>query len=174
MKIQKNKTMTIENKHAVTVNYKLHTIEANGEKVFVEETNAENPLTYLHGVGMMIPKFEEELNGLAAGDKKSFTVTPEEGYGAIDPNAIANLPLEMFDESGLPPVGAMLPLTDDQGNQFRAVVKEVTEAAVVADLNHPMAGKTLSFDIEILSTRPATEEELAHGHAHGVDGTETH
>src|SRR5690554_4665417 len=71
--------MTIENKHAVTVNYKLHTIEANGEKVFVEETNAENPLTYLHGVGMMIPKFEEELNGLTAGDKKSFTVTPEEG-----------------------------------------------------------------------------------------------
>jgi len=166
--------MTIENKHAVTVNYKLHTIEANGEKVFVEETNAENPLTYLHGVGMMIPKFEEELNGLAAGDKKSFTVTPEEGYGTIDPNALAQLPLEMFDESGLPPVGAMLPLTDDQGNQFRAVVKEVTETTVVADLNHPMAGKTLSFDIEVLSTRPATTEELEHGHAHGADGTETH
>ncbi|HLV52277.1 MAG TPA: peptidylprolyl isomerase, partial [Flavobacterium sp.] len=145
-----------------------------GEKVFVEETNAENPLTYLHGVGMMIPKFEEELNGLAAGDKKSFTVTPEEGYGTIDPNALAQLPLEMFDESGLPPVGAMLPLTDNEGNQFRAVVKEVTEAAVVADLNHPMAGKTLNFDIEVLSTRPATEEELAHGHAHGADGTETH
>src|SRR5690554_4481426 len=144
--------MTIENKHAVTVNYKLHTIEANGEKVFVEETNAENPLTYLHGVGMMIPKFEEELNGLTAGDKKSFTVTHEEGHRAIGPKAIANLPLEMCNKSGLSPVGAMLPLTDNEGNQFRAVVKEVTEATVVADLNHPLAGKTLNLGIEVLST----------------------
>lgn len=166
--------MTVANNHVVAVNYKLHTIEANGEKVFVEETSAENPLTYLHGVGMMIPKFEDELNGLAAGDTKSFTITPEEGYGAIDPNAIAQLPLDMFSESGLPPIGAMLPLTDDQGNQFRAVVVEVTDNAVVADLNHPMAGKTLTFDIEVVATRPATDEELAHGHAHGIDGTETH
>ena len=104
--------MIIENNHAVTVSYKLHTVEANGEKVFVEETTAENPLTYLHGVGMMIPKFEEELSGMQVGDKKSFTITPDQGYGAIDPNAIAQLPLDMFSESGLPPVGAMLPLTD--------------------------------------------------------------
>lgn len=166
--------MTIENKYAVTVNYKLHTIEAGGEKVFVEQTTAENPLTYIHGIGMMIPKFEEELDGLAAGDKKSFTITPEEGYGVKDPNALAQLPLDMFSESGLPPVGAMLPLTDNEGNPFRAVVAEVTETAVIADLNHPMAGKTLNFDIEILTTRPATDEELAHGHAHGIDGTEAH
>lgn len=166
--------MTIENNHVVAVNYKLHTIEANGEQVFVEETTAENPLTYLHGVGMMIPKFEDEMNGLSAGDKKSFTISPEEGYGTIDPNAVAQLPLDMFSESGLPPVGAMLPLTDDQGNQFRAVVAEVTDTAVVADLNHPMAGKTLNFEVEVVATRPATEEELEHGHAHGIDGTETH
>lgn len=174
MGIQNNKIMTIENNHAVTVSYKLQTVEANGEKVFVEETTAENPLTYLHGVGMMIPKFEEELSGMQVGDKKSFTITPDEGYGAIDPNAIAQLPLEMFNESGLPPVGAMLPLTDDQGNQFRAVVVEVNDNAVVADLNHPMAGKTLEFDVEVINTRMATDEELSHGHAHGVDGTETH
>lgn len=166
--------MTIENNHAVTVKYKLHTVEANGEKVFVEETTSENPLTYLHGVGMMIPKFEEELSGMQAGDKKSFVITPENGYGETDPNAIAQLPLDMFSESGLPPVGAMLPLTDDQGNQFRAVVVEVNDNAVVADLNHPMAGKTLEFDVEVVSTRPATEEELNHGHTHGVDGTDTH
>ncbi len=119
--------MTIENNHVVTVNYKLHTIEADGEKVFVEETTTENPLTYLHGVGMMIPKFEDEMNGLTTGDKKSFTISPEEGYGPNDPNAVAQLPLDMFSESGLPPVGAMLPLTDDQGNQFRAVVVEVND-----------------------------------------------
>lgn len=166
--------MTIENNHVVTLGYKLHTIEANGERQFIEETNAENPLTFLYGVGMMIPKFEEEINGLKAGDTKSFTINSDEAYGDVDENAIAQLPLEMFNESGIPPVGAMLPLTDNQGNQFRAVVKEVTDVAVVADLNHPMAGKTLHFDIEVIATRPATEEELSHGHAHGIDGNETH
>ena len=57
---------------------------------------------------------------------------------------------------------------------FRAVVKEVNDNAVVADLNHPMAGKTLTFDVEVIAARPATEEELSHGHAHGIDGTESH
>lgn len=166
--------MKIENNHAVTVIYKLHTIEANGEKVFVEETNSENPLTYLHGVGMMIPKFEEELSGLAAGDKKEFVVAPSEAYGDVDPNAITQLTLDMFEESGLPPVGAILPLSDNAGNQFRAIVLEVNDEAVVVDLNHPMAGKTLNFEVEVVATRPATQEELDHGHAHGVDGTHGH
>ncbi|MBS7332481.1 FKBP-type peptidyl-prolyl cis-trans isomerase [Faecalibacter bovis] len=166
--------MTIENNSVVSVNYSLHTIEANGEKVFVEQSNAEEPLTFLFGAGMMIPKFEDELNGLVAGDKKSFVITPAEGYGERNPEAIAQLPLEMFKESGLPPVGAVLPLTDNAGNQFRAIVVEVTEEAVIADLNAPMAGKTLEFEVEVLNVRTATEEELAHGHAHGVDGTATH
>jgi len=166
--------MTIANNHVVAVNYSLHTIEANGEKVFVEKSTAEEPLTFLFGAGMMIPKFEAELEGLQAGDKKTFVITPEEGYGPRVEEAIAQLPLEMFKESGLPPVGAVLPLNDNQGNQFRATVVEVTEDAVIADLNPPMAGKTLEFEVEVLNTRPATEEELAHGHAHGVDGTEVH
>lgn len=166
--------MSIENNNVVSVNYSLHTIEANGEKVFVEQSNAQEPLTFLVGAGMMIPKFEEELKGLAVGDKRSFVITPEEGYGQRVEEAVAQLPLDMFKESGLPPVGAILPLTDDAGNQFRASVVEVTEEAVIADLNPPMAGKTLEFDVEILNVRPATEEELSHGHAHGVDGTESH
>ena len=166
--------MTIENNHVVSVNYSLHTIEANGEKVFVEQSNAQEPLNFLYGVGMMIPKFEAELQGLQAGDKKSFVISPEEGYGPRVEEAIAQLPLDMFKESGLPPVGAVLPLTDNTGNQFRATVVEVTDEVVIADLNPPMAGKTLEFDVEILNVRPATEEELSHGHAHGADGTEAH
>ena len=166
--------MSIENNNVVSVNYSLHTIEANGEKVFVEQSNAQEPLTFLFGTGMMIPKFEEELKGLTVGDKKSFVITPAEGYGERIEEAVAQLPLDMFKESGLPPVGALLPLTDDAGNQFRASVVEVTEEAVIADLNPPMAGKTLEFEVEILNVRPATEEELSHGHAHGVDGTQGH
>ncbi|MGO1243994.1 MAG: FKBP-type peptidyl-prolyl cis-trans isomerase [Sphingobacterium sp.] len=166
--------MAIETNNVVALNYTLHMIEENGEKTFVEETTAENPLTFLYGVGMMLPKFEENISSLNQGDKTSFTLTPENAYGEKDERAVAQLPADMFKETGLPPVGEVLPLQDNEGNQFQAVVVEVTPEAVVADLNHPMAGKTLNFDVEVLNVRPATEEELTHGHAHGVDGNAEH
>ncbi|QBQ40212.1 FKBP-type peptidyl-prolyl cis-trans isomerase [Sphingobacterium psychroaquaticum] len=166
--------MAIENNNVVTLNYKLHTVEENGERTFVEETTSENPLTFLYGVGMMLPKFEENIVGLNVGEKGSFTLAANDAYGEIDERAFAQLPADMFNETGLPPVGEVIPLQDNQGNQFRAVVVEVSPEVVVADLNHPMAGKTLSFEVEILAVRPATEEELAHGHSHGVDGDEAH
>jgi len=122
----------------------------------------------------MLPKFEEHVDGLNAGDTKSFIITPDDAYGVRNEEAVAQLPADMFAEAGIPPVGAILPLQDNNGNQFNALVLEVTPEVVVADLNHPMAGKTLNFEIEILSTRPATEEELSHGHAHGIDGNEGH
>jgi len=166
--------MKIDKNHVVALQYTLNAIEENGNHTFIEKTDADQPFTFLYGVGMMLPKFEEHLLGLVAGDKKSFTIVPEEGYGDKDENAKTDLPLEMFAESGVPPVGAILPLQDPEGNHLNAIVLEVTSEAVVADLNHPMAGKTLHFDLEVESTRPATEEELDHGHAHGVDGHEEH
>lgn len=166
--------MTIDKNHVVALHYTLNAIEENGEKTFIEKTDAENPFTFLYGVGMMLPKFEEQLQGLVAGDQKSFTIVPEEGYGDRDDNAKTQLPIDMFAESGLPPVGAILPLQDAQGNHVNAMVLEVTATDVIVDLNHPMAGKTLHFDIEVAETRPATEEELSHGHAHGIDGNEAH
>ncbi len=166
--------MTIENNHVVAVSYILHTIEEDGSKILVEETTAENPLTFLYGLGMMIPKFEQNIHGLKAGDKAAFVIQPDEAYGEKDPEAIAQLPIDMFKESGTPPLGAILPLSDNEGNNFQAFVVEVTPEVVVADLNHPMAGKVLDFQVEIVSTRQATEEELEHGHPHGADGTDTH
>lgn len=166
--------MTIDKNHVVALHYTLNAIEENGEKTFIEKTDLENPFTFLYGVGMMLPKFEENIAGMTAGDKKSFTITPEEGYGEKMENATTQLPVEMFADSGMPPIGAMLPLQDAQGNHVSGIVLEVSDEAVTVDLNHPMAGKKLHFDIEVASTRPATEEELAHGHAHGVDGNEAH
>lgn len=166
--------MTIDKNHVVALHYTLNSIEENGEKTFIEKTDADNPFTFLYGVGMMLPKFEEHLQGLTAGDTKTFTITPEEGYGEKAEDAIAHLPVGMFEQSGMPPVGAILPLQDPEGNHVNAVVVEVTPEAVIVDLNHPMAGKTLNFDIEVVASRPATEEELAHGHAHGIDGHEGH
>ncbi len=166
--------MTIDNNHVVAVKYILHTIEEDGSKILVEETTEENPLTFLYGMGMMIPKFEQNIHGLTAGDTAAFVIQPEEAYGEKQEDAIAQLPIDMFGDAGLPPVGAILPLSDNEGNNFQAFVVEVTPEAVIADLNHPMAGKVLDFQVEILNTRPATEEELSHGHAHGIDGNEAH
>ena len=166
--------MTIEKHHVVAVHYTLNALEENGEKSFIEKTDADNPFTFLYGVGMMLPKFEEELQGMSAGEQKSFTITAEEGYGEKQEDATVQLPVEMFEQSGMPPVGAILPLQDPEGNHLNAIVLEVSPEAVTVDLNHPMAGKTLHFDIEVVATRPATEEELAHGHAHGIDGNAGH
>ena len=81
--------MAIENNNVVTLNYVLHTIEENGEKTFVEQTTSDNPLTFLYGVGMMLPKFEENIAGLNAGDKTSFELEANDAYGERDDKAIA-------------------------------------------------------------------------------------
>ncbi len=165
--------MTIAPNQVVTLTYKLHTVE-NGVKTFVEEADQNNPLDFLYGVGMMLPKFEENIAGLKVGDQVDFELIPSDAYGDIDEQAVAQLPVEMFGQAGLPAVGDILPLQDNQGNQFRARVTELSPEAVVVDLNHPMAGQTLHFAIEILTVREATAEELAHGHSHGPDGTHGH
>jgi len=165
--------MTIQPNSVVALTYKLHTVN-NGSKEFVEEADQANPLVFLSGVGMMLPKFEENIQGLEKGDKIDFELQAADAYGDIDESAVAQLPADMFKESGIPPVGEIIPLQDNQGNQFRARVTEVSPEAVVVDLNHPMAGQNLHFDIEVLDVREATADELAHGHAHGADGHSGH
>lgn len=165
--------MTIEPSSVVALTYKLHTVK-NGEKEFVEEAGKDNPLVFLAGVGMMLPKFEENLRGLKKGDTTDFELSAVDAYGEKDDKAVAQLPADMFKETGIPPVGEVIPLQDNEGNQFRAQVTEVSPEAVVVDLNHPMAGQDLHFDVEVLEVREATPEELSHGHAHGIDGKEQH
>lgn len=165
--------MNIQPNSVVALTYDLYTIE-NGAEVFVEKADEQNPLVFLYAVGMMLPKFEENLAGLSSGDSYDFQLVAEDAYGIKDENAVAELPLDMFGEMEKPEVGAVLPLQDNEGNQFRAQVKSISDTAVTVDLNHPMAGQDLRFIGTILSVREATEEELSHGHAHGADGHSGH
>jgi FKBP-type peptidyl-prolyl cis-trans isomerase SlyD len=166
--------MTIKPNTVVSLTYELHTTNAEGQQVFVEKADEQNALVFMYGTGMMLPKFEEHLAGLNSGDDYSFELTAEDGYGAIDPGAFADLPKEMFKEVDLPAVGDIIPLQDNEGNHFRAGVTGVHEDSISVDLNHPMAGKNLIFSGKILTVREATQEELAHGHAHGADGHSGH
>ncbi|HYK75586.1 MAG TPA: peptidylprolyl isomerase [Daejeonella sp.] len=165
--------MNIQANSVVALTYDLYT-KQNDQEVFVEQANEENPLVFLYGVGMMLPKFEENLAGLKSGDTYDFHLVATDAYGEKDENAIAELPLDMFGEMEKPQIDTILPLQDNQGNQFRARVTHVTDTAVKVDLNHPMAGQDLHFKGTILEVREATADELAHGHAHGIDGHSGH
>lgn len=166
--------MKIEAHSVVSLTYDLYTNQPDGTEGLVESTTAERPLTFLYGVGQMLPKFEEHLSSLSAGDTYEFRLTAEDAYGEYDEEAVANLPIDMFNGTELPEVGSILPLQDNEGHHFQGQVVSITEDSVLVDMNHPMAGHPLHFKGTILTVRPATAEELDHGHVHGPDGHHHH
>ncbi len=165
--------MKIAPKHVVSLTYDLY-VDNDGTEVLTESATQEQPLTFLYGAGQMLPKFEENLSELSTGDAYEFRLSADDAYGEYDEEAVANLPKEMFQGTDLPQVGEILPLQDNNGNRFRGQVVSVVEDSVIVDLNHPMAGQELHFKGTILNVRPATDEELSHGHAHGPDGHHDH
>lgn len=165
--------MTIQPNSVVALTYDLYT-KKDGEEVFVEKADEANPLVFLYGVGMMLPKFEENLVGLNVGDTYDFHLVAGDAYGQKDEKAMADLPIDMFKDMEHPQIDSFIPLQDNEGNQFKARVAEISEDTVKVDLNHPMAGQDLHFIGKIMEVREATADELSHGHAHGMDGHEAH
>ena len=166
--------MKINPNHVVSVTYDLYVDNEEGTEFLTESATEEQPLTFLFGVGQMLPKFEENLSQLSTGDTYDFRLPAEDAYGEYDEEAVANLPIDMFKGTEVPEIGSILPLQDNNGNRFQGQVVSVAEDSVIVDLNHPMAGQELHFKGNILNVRPATQEELAHGHAHGADGHHGH
>lgn len=152
----------VEDDVVVSLQYKLWLEDGS----LVEESEADDPLEYLHGHRNIIPGLERELAGLRVGDEKTVVVQPEDAYGEYDPENVGTI-----SRSNLPPdfdvaEGMMLEVVDEDGEPFIARVAEVSEDAVTLDYNHPMAGQQLRFEVEITGLREATSVELAHGHVH--------
>ena len=166
--------MKIEPQHVVSLTYDLYVKQEDGTEALVESATEEQPLTFLYGAGQMLPKFEENLSALSTGDQYDFRLTADDAYGNYDDEAVANLPKEMFKGTEIPEIGSVLPLQDNNGNHFQGQVVSIAEDSVIVDLNHPMAGQDLHFKGNIINVRPATPEELSHGHAHGPDGHHHH
>lgn len=166
--------MKIEPQHVVSLTYDLYVKNEQGNEELVESATLEQPLTFLYGAGQMLPKFEENLSTLSTGDAYDFQLTAEDAYGEYNDEAVANLPKQMFEGQDMPEIGSILPLQDNQGNHFRGQVVSIAEDGVIVDLNHPMAGQELHFKGKIVNVRPATPEEVSHGHAHGPDGNHHH
>jgi FKBP-type peptidyl-prolyl cis-trans isomerase SlyD len=136
---------------------------------FNERSEGGSPVVYMHGHNNIVPGLEKELAGKKSGDKFTATIAPEQGYGLRNDNAVQRVPLKHLATRGPIAVGQMVVVnTRDGGRQAR--VLKVGHFNVDLDLNHPLAGRTLTFDIEIVDVRAATEEERAHGHAHGPHG----
>lgn len=162
--------MKIDKHTVASVTYAL---EVDGD--LVEKTDQSNPLTFLVGVGMMIPGFEQQLLGKSPGDRYDITVAPEEGYGEPDPQAIVDLPKDVFKIDGelqedMLVEGNIIPMQDQNGQPLQGVIVEVGDDTVKLDFNHMLAGKTLHFTGEVVDVREATQEEISHGHVHGPGG----
>lgn len=135
----------------------------------IESSGGREPLSYLHGYGHLIPGLEKTLDGSQAGLRTTVTIMPRDAYGEKDPQAVIRAPREDFPEGlTLEPGVEVQADTPDGPITFTVVALEDDEA--VLDANHPLAGKTLTFDVEVLEVREATAEELAHGHVHGPGG----
>ena len=155
MKIDKNKV--------VALSYELEV-----EGTIADKATSESPLEYIQGNGMLLPKFEAEVEGKEVGETFGFTLTPEEGYGTYNPEYKFDLPKESFAIDGavredLLVVGRIIPMLNTSGQVVQGTVAAIGENTVTMDFNHPMAGKTLHFTGKVESVREATEKELKEG-----------
>ncbi len=161
--------MNIEKNKVVSVTYDLRT--ENHESEIVESATAENPLKFIYGAGMMLPKFEENLSEKTKGDSFQFMLKADDAYGQASPENLIEMPKSSFVVDGklaedMLVVGNLIPLQDQEGHRFDGVIVEILDETVKLDFNHPMAGQDLYFTGKILEIRDATAEEIDHGHVH--------
>ena len=157
--------MQISDQKVVHIHYTL----TNDDGEVLDSSEGHGPLAYIHGMGNLIPGLENALNGKTAGDKLNVSVAPEEAYGLRDEELIQTVPKSAFQGVQSIEPGMQFHAESPEGMQLVTVV-EVNGDEVVLDGNHPMAGMTLHFDVEVGEVREATSEELDHGHVHGPGG----
>lgn len=156
--------MKIEDNNVVRFHY---TVSETG-RGRIESSRDVEPMSVLIGHGNIIPGLESAMRGREAGETFEVTVTPDQAYGERREGLVQRVPRKHFKGAKLTP-GMQVVLPTEQG-QRAMTVKKVGISVVDVDLNHPMAGKTLDFDVEILDVREASAEELSHRHAHGDGG----
>jgi FKBP-type peptidyl-prolyl cis-trans isomerase 2 len=148
-------TKTVENGNTVTLHYK-GTLEDGTE--FDSSYARGEPMTVTTGAGQLIEGFDRELTGMTEGDSKTFTLEPAEAYGERDDAATTELDRAVFPDDFEFTSGMTVPLMGPGGQSFLATLTEIAEETITADLNHPMAGKSLTFEVEVLSVDEAVDE----------------
>jgi FKBP-type peptidyl-prolyl cis-trans isomerase SlyD len=155
----------VENRKVVAFHYTL--TNDRGEEL--ESSRERQPMSYLHGAHNILPGLEKALAGKSAGDRLQVTLPPAEAYGERDPSRLQRIPAKHFTNPRAIRPGEQITLKTRQG-QVPATVVKVGRFNIDIDSNHPLAGQTLTFDLEITDVREASAEEIAHGHAHEGGG----
>jgi FKBP-type peptidyl-prolyl cis-trans isomerase SlyD len=158
--------MTIDDGKVVSIAY---VVRGGDDDEVIDAAEATEPLEYLHGPHSgLIPGLVTRLAGHVAGDHLSMVITPEEGYGARDEAKVRRIPVRRFGEQKVR-VGALLRF-EQGGRTEAATVLAIQGDYATVDLNHPLAGLELKFEVDVVNVREATPEELDHGHPHGAHG----
>ena len=161
-----SKPQTIGAGKVVALSYTLR--DEGGDEL--DSADAADPLYYLHGAQNIVPGLERALEGKSTGEKVSVTVPPEEAYGPRQGGGPQTVPRDAFPPGVEVEEGMAFTVENEQGDELDLWVVGLEKDTVLVDLNHPLAGVTLCFEVEVLSVRDSTAEERHHGHPHGPDG----
>lgn len=159
-------TTAIGKYSVVSFHYRL--TDADGAAV--ETSRDGEPTVYLHGASNILPAMEKAFEGRTAGATFNISLAPADAYGERRADALQRVPAKYLSHEGKVKPGQIVRLHLKDGGQQPVTVIKVGKFSVDVDANHPLAGKTLNFDIEVVDVRQASEEEIAHGHAHGPGG----
>jgi FKBP-type peptidyl-prolyl cis-trans isomerase SlyD len=144
-----------------------YTLTVDGEVVDTSEDT--EPIQFIQGQENIIPGLERELYGLSIGDDKEVIVPPQDAYGEVEPEDGMDVPRSEFPPEIPLEVGTGLQLRTQEGETVSAHIVSIGPETIRLDFNHPLAGKELHFAVKVIDLRPATSEELEHGHVHNGD-----
>lgn len=161
--------MQISDNTVVSIHYTLK----NSKGELIDSSETDHPLTYLHGAGNIIPGLEQALTGKTTGEKLQVKVDPEQAYGHYRKELTQKVSIDHFKNIQPLEVGMRFRAESDSGERL-ITITDIGKSEVTVDANHPMAGQTLHFNVEIVDLREATEEEIEHGHAHHADNGHQH
>jgi len=157
--------MKISKHTAVTIHYTL----SNSAGEVLDSSEGDGPLSFVHGIGALLPSLERSLEGKPAGEKIIIAIEPKDGYGLRDAALVHTVPRNAF--NGVEQLEVGMHFESSEENESEMVTITAIEGdQVTVDSNHPLAGVVLNFDIDVLTVRDATDEEIKHGHVHGPDG----
>lgn len=156
----------VENGKVVAIQYTLR----NDAGEVLDKSDEGSPMHYLHGAHNLVEGLEQKLEGTKAGDEVSVTVPPEKGYGPRNRGKSFSIPRSSLPATVAPQRGMQLFATGPEGQKVPVWITKVQGPSLTVDPNHPLAGVTLHFDVKVIEVRDATDEEKAHGHAHGPHG----
>ena len=157
---QMSNSITVKQNMVITIQYSL----TNADGILVREASG-NPVTYLHGAGVIPPRLEQELETHKMGDIVTARLLPDDAFGKRDVDLLCEVPVSEFPESEKIEVGGQVTGTDEDGDEVTFAITAIRDGIISLDGNHPLAGQTLIFEVEIQGIREATDDELSSGKA---------